>query len=198
MDKKRKAYAPFSLTSEAGVAQTPVEGYIDVNQSIYPIVNTGVVNENGKWEGVKASDSEFRIFAADLAVANGASILAPTGPATEENFIDMSGFNDIIIAVKPSEAGNYAIEAVMGPDTNPFANLTPVVGEAVLRGAGFDGRNVTVFEALVDDSQETLTADHWNLFYIGNMLQNQKMMQFKIVNNSGNPSDIQFAYMRLV
>ena len=40
MYKKRKAYAPFSQTIEAGVAQTPVEGYIDVNQTIYPTVNT--------------------------------------------------------------------------------------------------------------------------------------------------------------
>ena len=59
MDKKRKVYAPFSLTSEAGVAQTPVEGYIDVNQVIYPTVNTGSVNENGTWTGVKSRDSEF-------------------------------------------------------------------------------------------------------------------------------------------
>ena len=59
MAKERKAYAPFSLTSEAGVAQTPVEGYIDVRQEIYPIVSTGTINENGKWTGVKASDDEF-------------------------------------------------------------------------------------------------------------------------------------------
>ena len=59
MDKKRKVYAPFSLTSEAGVAQTPVEGYIDVNQTIYPTVNTGTVNENGTWAGVKSNDTEF-------------------------------------------------------------------------------------------------------------------------------------------
>ena len=52
MERKRKAYAPFSQTSEAGVAQTPVEGYIDVNQTIYPTVQTGVVNENGTWVGV--------------------------------------------------------------------------------------------------------------------------------------------------
>ena len=44
MAKERKAYAPFSLTSEAGVAQTPVEGYIDVKQQIYPTVTTGTIN----------------------------------------------------------------------------------------------------------------------------------------------------------
>ena len=59
MDKKRKVYAPFSQTSEAGVAQTPVEGYIDVNQTIYPTVNTGVVDEKGQWAGVKSDDADF-------------------------------------------------------------------------------------------------------------------------------------------
>ena len=59
---KRKAYAPFSLTSEAGVAQTPVEGYIDVEQKIYPTVATGTVNENGKWEGVKSDDTDFLVL----------------------------------------------------------------------------------------------------------------------------------------
>jgi hypothetical protein len=62
MARKRKAYAPFSLTSEAGVAQTPLEGYIDVDQQIYPTVNTGTVNENGKWSGVKSNDVEFIEF----------------------------------------------------------------------------------------------------------------------------------------
>ena len=71
MEKKRKVYAPFSLTSEAGVAQTPVEGYIDVNQVIYPTVSTGTVNENGKWVGVKASDTEFIGLTKAVAISNG-------------------------------------------------------------------------------------------------------------------------------
>ena len=68
---KRKAYAPFSLTSEAGVAQTPVEGYIDVEQKIYPIVSTGTINENGKWAGVKSDDTEFFGFTKAENVTNG-------------------------------------------------------------------------------------------------------------------------------
>ena len=56
---KRKAYAPFSLTSEAGVSQTPVEGYIDVEQKVYPVISTGVVNEFGQWTGVVANDKAF-------------------------------------------------------------------------------------------------------------------------------------------
>ena len=59
MPDKRKAYAPFSLITESGVSNAPVEGYIDVNQEIQPIVSTGVVNENGTWTGVKSDDKEF-------------------------------------------------------------------------------------------------------------------------------------------
>ena len=200
MDKKRKAYAPFSLTSEAGVAQTPVEGYIDVNQSIYPVVNTGVVNENGKWEGVKADDSEFRIFAADLLVGNGAAIEVPTGPAAEDNFIDMSGFNSMFIAFKVTNTGNYRIEAIMAPSTYSFSNLTPVNEGAVLRGNtnAWNGSSLSEIGNLVLDSSDTLTADKWNIFAIQDRLAGQKSFQLKVTNNSGGDSDIQFAYMRLV
>ena len=77
MDKKRKVYAPFSLTSEAGVAQTPVEGYIDVNQTIYPTVNTGTINENGTWTGVKSNDPEFMGFTKAIQVADSGIALFP-------------------------------------------------------------------------------------------------------------------------
>jgi len=197
MDRKRKAYAPFSQTSEAGVAQTPVEGYIDVNQTIYPTVQTGVVNENGTWVGVKANDNEFIGLTKAVQVANGGATLFPdTGTL---NHIDMTGFTDIFVALKVSEAGNYAIQATMGPDTNRFANLSPVAPGGILRGAGFDGRNVTVFESLVSDTVESISsANTWNIFIIGNMLQSQKNLQFTVTNNTGNPSDIEFAFMRLV
>ena len=194
MDKKRKAYAPFSLTSEAGVAQTPVEGYIDVNQSIYPIVNTGVVNENGKWEGVKADDNEFSIFATEIDVGDGSAIVAPTGPADSDNFIDMSGFSSIFIAIKPSNTGNYKIEAVMGNDAYPFANLTPVVSAAPLKKINV-GQNA--FAQAVDDSAENL-ANAWNIFAMYDILKGQQLLQFRITNNSGGDSNIQFAYMRLI
>ena len=45
MSKDRKVYAPFSLTSElGGVTQTPVEGYIDVEQRIKPTLTVGSVD----------------------------------------------------------------------------------------------------------------------------------------------------------
>jgi hypothetical protein len=196
MDKKRKAYAPFSLTSEAGVAQTPVEGYIDVNQSIYPIVNTGVVNENGKWQGVKADDTEFRIFAADLAVGNGANIEVPTGPTDPDNFIDMTGFKDVFIAILPTRGGNVRIQAIMGQSTN-FANLTPLNDGVPLVGNRAQA-TPSDLEALFDEDAISLEANKWNIYPIVSNLAGQKNLQFQITNNSGGNSDIQFAYMRLI
>ena len=195
MDRKRKVYAPFSQTSEAGVPQTPVEGYIDVNQTIYPIVNTGVVNEKGQWAGVKSNDDEFEILGTELAVGAGAAILAPGGNTP---FIDMTGFEDLFIAVKPSNGGDYAFEAVMGTDTEPFANLTPVDAANSLFGSMESRLGDFTFDRLFKDSAQNLTADVWNIFIFQERLKSQKNLQFKITNNSGGNSDIQFAYMRLV
>jgi len=196
MDKKRKVYAPFSLTSEAGVAQTPVEGYIDVNQAIYPTVQTGVVNENGTWVGVKADDNEFIGFTKHIEVANGGAVLAPV--TSEQSYIDMSGFADLFIAIKPSRGGECALEAVMGPDTNRFANLEPVDAAAGLFGSLESRLGDFTLDRLFKDSAQALTADVWNIFIFQERLAGQKMMQFKITNNSGGISTIEFAYMRLV
>ena len=194
MDRKRKVYAPFSQTSEAGVAQTPVEGYIDVNQTIYPTVRTGVVNENGTWVGVKSNDDEFEILGTELAVPNGQLILAPGG---DEPFINMTGFKSLFYAIKPTNGGNYRVEAVMGTDTQPFANLTPVNAANTLKGkmVGINNENMA---SIFVDSAEAMTADVWNIFIVQNVLQDQKNMQLAITNNTGGNSDIQFAYMRLV
>jgi len=193
MDRKRKAYAPFSQTSEAGVAQTPVEGYIDVNQTIYPTVSTGVVNEKGQWSGVKSDDDNFLILGTDEAVPNNQVILAPAG---DPDFIDMTGFTNLFLAVKVSNGGGYAMEAVMGPDTNRFANLTPVNAGTGLRG-NVDPRSAGI-DGLFSDAAETMVADVWNIFYLKDNLASQKNMQFRITNNAGGNSDIQFAFMRLV
>ena len=198
MVQKREAYAPWSLTRKAGVQSATVNGDIEVPQFIQPTLNTGFVDEKGDWKGTKSSEEQFHSFAKDEAVANGASIVAPQSASGTIWPLDMTGFNDIQIAIRPSNGGNYAIEAVMGPADFAYANLRDVNPAVVLRGAGFDGRNVTVFEALVDDSVEALTADVWNIFYIANMLKNQKLLQFTIVNNSGGSSDIETAFMRLV
>jgi hypothetical protein len=196
MAKERKAYAPFSLTSEAGVAQTPVEGYIDVRQEIYPTVSTGTINEDGKWAGVKSDDTEFFGFTKGVAIGGGGSLMV--APDTNNvPSLDMTGFTDLFIAIKPTAGGAYAISAIMGPDTIRFANLEPVAAGATLRG-NVDPRSSSI-DHLLSDAAETLTADVWNIFYTGvGRLANQKNLQIQIQNNSGSTSDIEVAFMRLV
>jgi hypothetical protein len=198
MTQKRKAYAPFSLTSEAGVGQTPVAGYIDVNQMIYPSVDTGVIDENGDWKGVKANDKEFIAFTKDEIVPNTGEILTPSANPNGTWPLDMTGYNDVFLAVKPSEAGNYAIKAVMGPDSVSFANLNPVNAAATLTGTMAQSTPVD-FESLFEDGTVAMTASVWNIFIIGNNLRNQKLLQFKITNNTGlTVGSIECAFMRLV
>lgn len=199
MDKKRKVYAPFSLTSEAGVAQTPVEGYIDVNQVIYPTVSTGTVNEKGKWKGVIDDDDEFIGLSRAEAIAAGGEVFFPD--TNNFNHIDMTGFTDIFLAIKPSAAGNYNIQATMGPDTVRFANLSPVDAFTLLRGTASPNNTSSDLRMnnLMLDSTEALTADVWNIFYIGgSRLKGQKNMAIRIVNDSGSASNIEFAFMRLI
>ena len=44
MARKRKAYAPFSLSSEAGISAAPGRGFIQVDQEIRPTVDTGFID----------------------------------------------------------------------------------------------------------------------------------------------------------
>ena len=83
----------------------------------------------------------------------------------------------------------------MGPDTTPFANLTPVNSGTTLKGSKATNSDLN---NLLLDSSEAMTANVWNIFYIFNSLKNQKNLQFKIVNNAGGNADIEFAFMRVV
>ena len=67
----------------------------------------------------------------------------------------MTGYNDIQIAIKPTNGGNFAIEAVMGPDTNSYANLSPVDAAATLRG---EIDNTSEFETMFVDSGEAFNS----------------------------------------
>jgi len=193
----RTGYAPWSLTREAGVQSATVDGTIEVPQYIQPVLDTGFVDEKGNWKGSKSSDEVFFIDAPHIGIANGGAILAPQ--TADRDFINMTGFNNIFIAIKPSNAGNYAISAVMGPDTNTFANLTPVNPAATLKGApAYYPQSATITDNLFNDTAESLTENVWNIFIIEQRLKDQKNMQFKIINNSGGSSDIEFAYQRLV
>jgi hypothetical protein len=200
MDPKntRKVYAPYSTTGEQ-VGQTPLTGYVDVAQAIYPAVNTGQVSVDGEWSGVVVSDKSFLIDTTFESIANGGEILAPQ--KADREFIDMTGYNTILLALKPTNAGAYALSAVMGPSTYSFANLTPVNAGQLLKGLinsdTTSSANQNMNNLYVDTS-ESLVADVWNIFMIEGRLANQKLLQFKIANNSGDVSTIDFATLRVV
>jgi len=190
--EKREGYAPWSLTRKAGVQSATVNGDIEVPQFIQPVLDTGFVDEKGNWKGIKSSDEEFKISDTALAVANGAAVLFPN--TANADFIDLTGFSTVWIALKPTNGGNCAVIAVMGPDSQRFANLSPVNPAAPLKGA----YRRSDMDNLLYDATESMTADVWNIFPIINQLQGQKLLNFQITNNSGGNSDIDFAYLRVV
>jgi len=194
MPYERTGYAPWSLTREAGVQSATVDGTIQVPQYIQPVLSTGFIDEAGNWKGTRSSDEVFKKIAKETAVPDGEIVLAPGG---DEPFIDMTGFKNLFIAVKPSNGGNYAISAVMGTDTQPFANLTPIVAASVLRGRAMNMTSIRADE-LFNDPAESMTANAWNIIWVQTVLQDQKNMQIKIVNNSGNNSDIEYGFMRTI
>jgi hypothetical protein len=193
MPYERTGYAPWSLTREAGVESATVDGTIQVPQYCQPTLDTGFLDEKGNWQGRKSSDRNFIGITKAEGIANGGEILAPDTP----NFtsLNMAGFSDIFLAIKPSVGGNYAITAVMGPDTEPFANLSPVAAARTLRGA--DALDGSVENVLLDSAEDCQT-DLWNIIIIKERLAEQRHMQFKIVNNSGSASNIEIAFLRLV
>ena len=193
----RTGYAPWSLTREAGVQSATVDGTIEVPQYIQPVLDTGFVDEKGNWKGRKSNDDQFHSLAIDESVAIGAAILAPQIASGTIWPLDMTGFNSLFIAIKPSNGGNYAITAVMGPNDLSFANLNPVNPASALQGA-VDTRFDQKIHNIMDDDSVSLTAAVWNIYYLQNRLASQKLLQFKITNNSGGSSDIETAFMRLV
>jgi len=191
-----KDFAPWSAETAQGIKTDPVDSNIDVKQQVVPALTVGTINaKTGEWTGVLESDTAFLIDATHEAVANGAATLSPQA---QPDFIDMTGYSDIIIAIKPSNGGNVAIEAVMGPNTNYFANLEPVNAAAAIRIMNASPSTQDGFSNAVQDSTEALTADVWNIYRIADRVSSQKNLQFKITNNSGGNSNIQFAYLRVV
>ena len=195
MAPKRTGYAPWSLTREAGVESATVNGTIEVPQFIQPTLSTGFVDEKGNWQGTKSNDREFGFYSKDEEVANGGEILTPADTGT----LSMVGFSDMQIAIKPTNGGNYRIEAVMASDgSQPYYNLSPPNAAAILRGTVNAVSDKTDFESMLVDAAESLTADVWNIFYIQERLKNQARLAFKITNNSGGNSTIETMYLRLV
>jgi hypothetical protein len=196
MAYNREGYAPWSLTRKAGVQSATVDGTIEVPQYIQPVLDTGFVDEKGDWKGTKSSDEQFHSFDTHVGIPNGGTMLTPQSTSDDFWTLDMTGFKDLFLAIKPTNGGNYAINAVMGPDTNSFANLRPVNPNALLRG--HDNTTSATLHDLISDGAESCTADVWNIFSIQSTLRDQKLLQFRIVNNSGGEADVDFAFMRLV
>jgi len=198
MVRNRKGLAPWSLAREAGIESATVDGTIEVPQLVQPVLDTGFVDEKGDWKGAKSSDKDFIAFHTDLGIANGAHIITPDVRPDGTWPIDMTGYSSIHVAVKPSNGGNYACIAIMGPDAVSFANLNPVDAAATLL---FISPSRTVDQdlaAIFSDGTIAMTADVWNIFTIQGRAKDQNLLQFKITNNSGGSSDIETAFMRLV
>jgi len=200
MVRNRKGLAPWSLAREAGIESATVDGTIEVPQYVQPVLDTGFVDEKGNWKGQKSSDKDFIALQTDEAIANGGTILTPGVNPDGTWPLDMTGYSSIFIAIKPSNGGTYAITAVMGPDSNSFANLSPVDAADTLRGSipTASGSGGGTMNSLFNDTSESLTVDVWNIMIITEILTNQKLLQFKIVNNSGDISTIETAFMRIV
>ena len=196
---EKKTYAPFSQVAKSGTTSAPIDGYISIPDSIQPIISAGRVGTDGEWIIDPTSDKEFIAFGHDVGIPNTGEILAPQIASGTIWPLDMTGFNDLQIAIKPTNTGNYAISAIMGPNDLSYANLSPVNPASLLISNGFPQQQYhSDFETIFQDGAQALTADVWNIFIITEILKHQKLLQFKIVNNSGGSSDIETAFMRLV
>jgi len=191
----RKSIAPWSERVAEGLIDQPIDSTITASQTLRATVDTGFIDQTGTWKGIVSSDPIFSITQTDIGIANGVTIITPSQNADGTWPLDMTGYSDLFIAINPTNAGAYAFTAVMG--TAPFANLSPVNAAATLRSNTKSSTETDVFANTFSDSAETLAAV-WNIFMITNVLSNQKLLQFKITNNSGGSSDIQTAFMRLV
>lgn len=193
-----KTITPFSTRAKEGATDSPLGDFVTVESNIQSTADVGFYDENGKLTGHKSSDREFSIYQLDSAIPNGQAIITPSEVISGQWPLDMTGFNDLFIAIKPSNTGNYAISAIMGPDTLSFGGLSPINAAATLKGGGFPAMSGDDMDNVLVDGAEHCTADVWNIFYVYLRLKNQKLLQFQITNNSGGDSNIETNFMRLV
>lgn len=191
---KRTGYAPWSLTREAGVQSATVNSDIEVPQVLQPVLNTGFIDEKGDWKGSKSDDEQFIGLTKAEAIPNGADALFPD----TNNFthIDMSGFKTLQFALNVTNGGTYNVVSVYGPDTVPYANLSPVQPAEPIRIID----NISqADEALFSDNITISYANTWFVMTIlADRAKGQKNMQVKVTNSSGGVADIQFGFRRLV
>jgi len=186
----RRSNSPWSKTYKEGLPTTAVNDHVNIDQNVNATITTGVIDSlTGLWKGVTVTDDFFALDAVHEAVPNTGTVLSP-----QSGGIDMTGFNDLFIAIKSTEAGAIAITAVMG--TNPFANLSDLATGQDLRGT--TSLVPKSIDDILKDASEVMIADVWNIFSIKNAVNQQKSLQFKLTNNSGSEADVQFAYLRVV
>jgi len=193
-----KTITPFSTRAKEGATDSPLGDFVNVEQSIVSTADVGFYDQNtGKLTGVQASDKLFGQIQTDASIANSGTILTPSVNLDGTWPLDMTGYNNLIIAINPSNGGNVAITSVMGPDELSFGGLSPVDAAVSLKGnRGSSGNEL---DHLFVQSAISLTVDVWNIYMLDHsILANQKLLQFQIVNNSGGISTIQTAFMRLV
>jgi len=194
----RKSIAPWSERVAEGLIDQPIDSSITASQTLTAIVDTGFIDQTGTWRGIVSSDALFGSIQTDIGIANGVTIITPSKNADGTWPLDMTGYSDLFIAIKPTNGGAYAIHAVMGPDDISFGGLSPLNAAALLRGNYGRREGGQVMQDLFKDDNETVVADVWNIYSINESLANQKVLQFKITNSSGGSSDIQTAFMRIV
>jgi len=187
----RKSIAPWSERVAEGLIDQPIDSSLVAGQTLRPTVDTGFIDQSGTWKGNVSSDTEFKYYQKDSSIAHTASFITAFG-------LDMTGFKDIQFALRTTATGNYALEAVMGSDgSQSYANLSPLNDATILKGTMAQTIPVDI-ESLFGDGSVVMTQDVWNIFYIGSTLRNQKLLQFKITNNSGSQVDVETTFLRIV
>jgi len=192
----KRTNSPWSKTYKEGLPTTAVDDHVNIDNTVVGAITTGVIDSaTGQWKGITVTDDNFTIDATHEGVPNTGVVLCPQ--ATPD-YINMKGFKNLFIAIKPTNGGNVAIEAVFGPAHNYFANLTPIrSGSGVRIATDGEPSDEGVYSGFYD-ATEALSADVWNIYNIQGRLSDQQVLQLQITNNSGGESDIQFAYLRVV
>jgi len=196
---RRKSNSPWGNPYKEGLPSTAVNDKIEVDQVLYPSVNTGQIDvATGQWKGITLSDQQFSMNSTDVGVVNGGEILVP--PINDDGTwpLTMVGFTDLFMAFNPSSAGNYAITAVFAPDTIPAFNLEPTNAGQAIRGVKASESGSGTVNNILYDGTESFAADKWNVIIIQSHLRQQPNVQIKLVNNTGSTSTIQSAFMRMV
>ena len=192
----KKSHSPWGTVYKEGLPSTAVNDQVFIDQTVTGTITTGVIDSiTGQWKGITVTDDNFNIDATHEAVPNSGVVLSPQ---VTPDYIDMTGYSDLLIGIYVTNSGDFGIDAVMGPNSNYYANLTPVDPATNLRFANNGSVAGDGFDKVLADSSEGLTANVWNILSIQGRARGQKLLQFKITNSSGAESDIQFAYLRVV